>query len=405
MSLQNFKWILLRFLAESTKKIKMIILEKPYVSEPLVSYLEKSRIPVLKNETAELLKEQGRELNLLNDKEFVDKYQQTGKIYAVSENALVWLYPHLAGSELVEKVKLVKDKAEFRRICAGIFPDFYYKEVEMKELRTLNPDELPLPLVIKPAVGFLSVGVYIVRGKEEWRSALDDIDRNFAKQCAVFPETVVKSGKFVLEEFIQGEEYAVDAYYDKDGKPNIINIFHHIFKSETDVSDRLYCMSKEIFEKNHASFNRFLIDLNGVLNLRDFPMHVEFRVDKDSGRAVPIEVNPLRFAGMCLNDLTRHTCGLLPVQAFFEGLRPDYETMWNGIEDDVFSFVVLDKPYETTKVLDFEKIKKRFHGVLETRDIKNPAMSVWGFLFMKTDKEHRAELNEMLNYDLTEFII
>ncbi len=382
----------------------MIILEKPYVSGPLVSYLEKSRIPVLKNEMSELLTKQGHNLNLLNDNEFVERYHQTGKLYAVSENALVWLYPHLAGSELIEKVKIVKDKGAFRHICAKIFPDFFYKEVEMNDLHSLSPDALPLPIVIKPAVGFLSVGVYIVRDKEEWHKAIDDIDKNFAKQCAVFPETVVKSGKFVLEEFIQGEEYAVDAYFDKEGNPNIINIFHHIFKSETDVSDRLYCMSKDIFEKNYGAFNRFLTDLNGVLGLRDFPMHVEFRVDKNSGKAIPIEVNPLRFAGMCLNDLTRHSCGLLPVQAYFEGIHPDYATMWNGIEDDVFSFIVLDKPYETTKAIDFEKIKKHFHGVVETRDIMNPAMSVWGFLFMKTDKAHRDELNEILNSDLTEFM-
>lgn len=382
----------------------MIILEKPYVSEPLVSYLEQSRIAVLKNEMSEILVEQGHCLNLLNDNEFVEKYNQTGKLYAVSENALVWLYAQLPESELVEKVKIVKDKAQFRRICAKIFPDFFYKEVEMNELHSLDPDALPMPFVLKPSVGFLSVGVYIVRNKEEWQNALDDISHNFEKQCAVFPDTVVKSGKFVLEQFIQGEEYAVDAYFDKDGKPNIINIFHHIFKSETDVSDRLYCMSKEIFESNYQPFNNFLVDLNGVLNLRNFPMHVEFRVDKNTGRAIPIEVNPLRFAGMCLNDLTRHTCGMLPVQAFFEGTHPDYATMWNGIEDDVFSFIVLDKPFETTKVIDFEKIKNHFHGVLETRDIQNPAMSVWGFLFMKTDKAHREELQEILNSDLTEFL-
>ena len=381
----------------------MIILEKPFVSEPLVNYLEESGLPVLRNEMAELLVKQGRRLNLLGDKEFVAKYNETGKLYAVSENALVWLYANMPDSELVEKVKIVKDKAAFRRICQKIFPDFFYKEVKMSELRSLNPDELPMPFVLKPSVGFLSVGVYIVRNKKEWSDALDDIDRNFAKQCAVFPDTVVKSENFVLEYFIQGEEYAVDAYYDKDGKPNIINIFHHIFKNETDVSDRLYCMSKEIFESNYGPFNQFLVELNGVLGLRNFPMHVEFRVDKNNGRAIPIEVNPLRFAGMCLNDLTRHTCGMLPVQAFFEGTHPDYATMWKGIEDDVFSFIVLDKPYETTKAFDFEKIKNHYHGVVETRDIKNPAMSVWGFLFMKTDKAHRAELNEILNDDLIDF--
>ncbi|MBR6877871.1 MAG: ATP-grasp domain-containing protein [Bacteroidales bacterium] len=383
----------------------MIILEKPYVSAPLVDYLEKKQIPVLHNDMAQWLTEQGHRLNLLNDTQFVECYQQNKQLYAVSENALVWLYAQLPESELVQKVKILKDKAEFRRICQQIYPDFYFKEVEMKALRNLNPDELPLPLVLKPSVGFLSVGVYIVRNKEEWQAALDDIDQNFAKQCAVFPETVVRSEMFVLEQFIEGEEYAVDAYYDAEGKPNIINIFHHIFKDETDVSDRLYCMSKQIFESNYQSFNQFCIDLNSVLQLKNFPMHVEFRVDKHTGKAIPIEVNPLRFAGMCLNDLTRHTCGLLPVQAFFEGTHPDYNTMWNGIEDDVFSFIVLDKPYDTNRQLDFERIRRHFHGVLETRDIKNPAMSIWGFLFTKTTPEHREELQEILHSSLEEFMI
>ena len=387
------------------KRKKMIILEKPYVSTPLVAYLEEKQIPVLHNEMAAQLTVEGHRLNLLDDKQFVEKYNQTHQLYAVSENALVWLYAQLPESELVKKVKILKDKAEFRRICQQIYPDFYYKEVEMKALRSLNPDELPLPLVLKPAVGFLSVGVYIVRSKEEWQAALDDIDQNFAKQCAVFPDTVVRSEMFVLEQFIEGEEYAVDAYYDAEGKPNIINIFHHIFKSETDVSDRLYCMSKQIFEANYPAFNQFCIDLNGVLGLKNFPMHVEFRVDKHTCRAIPIEVNPLRFAGMCLNDLTRHTCHLLPVQAYFEGTHPDYATMWNGIENDVFSFIVLDKPYDTNRALDFERIKRHFHGVLETRDIMNPAMSIWGFLFMQTTPEHKEELHEILHSTLEEFMV
>ena len=382
----------------------MIILEKPYVSAPLVAYLEEKQLPVLHNDMADLLKQQGHRLHLLDDQRFVEQYNQTGKLYAVSENALVWLYAQLPESELVQKVKILKDKAAFRRICQQIYPDFYYKEVEMKALRSLDPDTLPLPLVLKPSVGFLSVGVYIVRSKEEWQAALDDIDQNFAKQCAVFPETVVRSEMFVLEQFIEGEEYAVDAYYDAEGKPHIINIFHHIFKSETDVSDRLYCMSKQIFESNYPAFNQFCIDLNGVLQLKNFPRHVEFRVDKRSGQAIPIEVNPLRFAGMCLNDLTRHTCGLLPVQAFFEGTHPDYATMWDGIENDVFSFVVLDKPYDTNRKLDFDRVRRHFHGVLETRDIQNPAMSIWGFLFTKTTPEHRDELQEILHTSLEEFM-
>ncbi len=149
----------------------MIILEKPYVSAPLVDYLEEKQIPVLHNDMAEMLKQQGHQLKLLNDRQFVEQYLQTKKLYAVSENALVWLYAQLPESELVKKVKILKDKAEFRRICQQIYPDFYYKEVEMKALRNLNPNELPLPLVLKPSVGVLGDGVNLVPTKEEWINA------------------------------------------------------------------------------------------------------------------------------------------------------------------------------------------------------------------------------------------
>ena len=44
----------------------MIILEKPYVSAPLVAYLEEKQIPVLHNDMAEVLKQQGHHLNLLD---------------------------------------------------------------------------------------------------------------------------------------------------------------------------------------------------------------------------------------------------------------------------------------------------------------------------------------------------
>ena len=71
----------------------------------------------------------------------------------------------------------------------------------------------------------------------------------------------------------------------------------------------------------------------------------------------------------------------------------------------MFSFVVLDKPYETTRNIDFEAIKKHFHGVLETRDIHNPAMSIWGFLFTKTAPEYKNELQEILHTSLEEFMV
>ena len=83
----------------------MIVLEKPYVSAPLVAYLEEKQIPVLHNDMAAQLTAEGHHLNLLNDKQFFEQYQQKGQLYAVSENALVWLYAQLPDSELVKRSK------------------------------------------------------------------------------------------------------------------------------------------------------------------------------------------------------------------------------------------------------------------------------------------------------------
>ena len=54
---------------------------------------------------------------------------------------------------------------------------------------------------------------------------------------------------------------------------------------------------------------------------------------------------------------------------------------------------------------DCERIKRHFHGVLETRDIMNPAMSIWGFLFTQTTPEHKEELQEILHSTLEEFMV
>lgn len=66
-----------------------------------------------------------------------------------------------------------------------------------------------------------------------------------------YPQKVIDNSTYILEEFIHGEEYAIDAYYDENGKVVILNIMKHDFSSTSDVSDRLYYTSKEIInEKN-----------------------------------------------------------------------------------------------------------------------------------------------------------
>lgn len=54
----------------------------------------------------------------------------------------------------------------------------------------------------------------------------------------LFPAQVFSSGKFVLEDCIEGPEMAEDAYYNSEGKPVVLNILEHLFPEENDVEDR-----------------------------------------------------------------------------------------------------------------------------------------------------------------------
>lgn len=53
----------------------MIILEAPYVSEVLLSYLANNGIPVLKNEFAGKLIKNQTELTLYNEQDFIEAYK------------------------------------------------------------------------------------------------------------------------------------------------------------------------------------------------------------------------------------------------------------------------------------------------------------------------------------------
>ena len=196
----------------------------------------------------------------------------------------------------------------------------------------------------------------------------------------------------------------MDAYFDENGNPAILNIYHHRFASESDTSDRLYCSSKALYDTYEQTFTDFLISTNKVIGLRNFPMHIEFRYD--GKKAIPIEINPLRFAGFCLNELQTHITGIHPFVAYFENIHIIKEDMWKGRETDTYSFLVLERPTQApaNAVFDSAKFKASFSDVLEIREVKEAAVGVAATAFTRTDKAHEAELDRILTLDMMEFM-
>ena len=378
----------------------MVILERPFVSDLMVDTLKNNNIPVLRNEMAE---ERVADGNVLSDEEFSAEYGKRGKIYTVSENALGWIYEHIDDKRFLDSISFVKDKYAFRRICRDIYPDFFFKEVNINEMAEMDTDNITFPCVIKPSVGFLSKGVFVVHNPEEYRKAVESLQKDFATAGAGFPEFVVGRSRFLIEEYIHGEEYAVDTYFDENETPAILNIFHHKFMDESDTSDRLYMTSKVLFDRYEGPFMQFLTNLNKTLHLRNFPMHIEFRYN--GRKAVPIEINPLRFTGFCLNELQVFISGQHPMLSYLRGTHVTKEEMWRGKETLTYAFTVLDLPAGCEdKAFDDEKFSADFPGVIDVRLVPDKSSGVAATVFLRTVTANESAFDRIMSLDMREYM-
>lgn len=366
----------------------MIILEEPYVSQLLINYLERSKTPVLKN----LFSEQYKQLNLTSETDFIKQYKTTNnKIYTSTEYALDWLVLKLNDKNLNRQIELLKNKTLFRNTLQNIYPNFTYRDINYSELFTVNTAELKYPFVLKPSVGFLSAGVYTVFNTDDWQNTLSEIQKNFKTLAQKFPDTVVGNNTFIIEQYIGGTEYAIDVYF-KNKKPVIINIFEHPFVSPKDVSDRLYITGKKIFDKYLNTFTQYVTQLNTALNLDNIPVHIELRIDNN--KIYPIEINPIRFTGLCLNEINYYITGKHPLEFYFTNITPDYNNMWEGKEEDIFCFSIIEKNKSATQPFAINTVTQQYSNILELRQVNNPHLDIEAFIFSKTHSN--AELENIL---------
>ena len=363
----------------------MIILEKPFVSDEIKDYLQDSQVAVLKNEVA-VEAAKTHTLNLVSDAEARERIASGERIYTTSENTLDWIYANTPdGNALTATIDAMKNKAAMRRLLQAVYPDFFFEEVEANQLNTVKFESLPCPVVLKPSVGFFSVGVYTIRNRQDWECALADIEKTSLSWKNLYPESVLGNGKFVIEKYIHGEEYAVDVYFDNDGNAVILNILKHDFSSETDVSDRLYYTSKEIITEKLAPLTEFFDRVNEKLGARNFPAHVELRIEA-SGRISPIEFNPMRFAGCCCTDVGFFAYGIRTYEYFLNNKKPDWGKLLEGKDGKVYTMCVLNKPVPCPPIreFDYDALCAKFEHVCRLRKFDYRENTVFGFLFTET---------------------
>lgn len=387
----------------------MFFIDKPYVSDFFKKTVKENNIPVVDTDGA---RQAGLHsgTTLISEKEAIEtaKKHNNLRVYTTSENAIGWIAKHLSFSNLPKKIELFKDKIRFREMTQPLYPDFYFKAVQVEDLPTLDLSGIPLPFIIKPSVGFFSMGVHKVSKPEEWTHTVDSIQTEIAQIKDLYPEEVLDTSSFIIEQVITGEEYAIDAYYNASGEPVILSIFRHTFSSDSDVSDRVYTTSKEIVESNLEEFTPFVEKIGTLAGVKSFPVHIELRRE-DDGTLLPIEVNPMRFGGWCSTaDMTFHAYGFNPYLCYYLHEKPNWSKALQDKDGKLFSLVVLDnstgKKSAEIASFNYEKLLSHFEKPLELRKIDYTQYPVFAFLFVETREENFEELTNILNSDLNEFI-
>lgn len=387
----------------------MILIDKPYVSDFLVKTIKENNFEIVATKTASNLIPD-KTLNWITEEEAklsLKKNPETA-IYTNSENTINWIQNNAVSSNLPGQIEVFKNKVKFRELIKDSFPDYFFKGVRFEDLRKLNVEELQFPFIIKPAVGFFSIAVHKVDTPVEWFQVLDKIDAENKNSKDLYPKEVLNVTDFIIEEYIAGEEYAIDCYFDSEGKPVVLNILHHIFSSDKDVSDRVYSTSKEIIEKYQNQIHDFLKIIGEKANLRNFPAHVELRINGE-GRINPIEVNPLRFGGFCTTaDLTWFAYGINSYEYFFQSKKPDWDEIFKTRKGKKYSIIVLDNNsgFEASEIesFDYEKLLKDFEKPLDLRKLPLNEYPVFGFLFTETNFGNEQELMQILGSDLKKYI-
>jgi hypothetical protein len=386
----------------------MFLIDEPYVSDFLVETIRVNNFKIVATPQAtQLIPDLS--LNWVSEENAISILKKIPHtpLYTNSENSIAWINKHLPDSLLSNQIETFKNKVKFRELIRESFPSFFFKSIKLEAIQNLDISKIQFPFVIKPSVGFFSLGVHIIHDIKDWDLAKQEL--NIHNLQSTFPKEVLDTSNFIIEEYIKGEEYAIDAYFNKDGEIVILNILHHKFSSEADTSDRVYSTSKEIIYENKNRVEGFLQPIGDKLNLRNFPLHVEIRINEE-GQISPIEINPLRFGGWCTTaDLTGYALGINSYDFFLTAKKPNWVHIFKNRNHAKYSIIVLNNNsgIAPDKIQEFryDLLEQDHEKVLAIRklDIKN--YPVFGFLFTETSIENEQELDDILKSDLRKYIV
>lgn len=376
----------------------MILLDEEIVSPLLIETINQLHVPVFKKQNTQ------EAIGGMSKEEFLSQINENKKILTNSESCLSWLETYAPDSEQNRWSKQLKDKGMFRQLLSKMYPDYFYTVIQLDELENMTPEDIPFPVVIKPAKGYSSVGVHKIKTKDQWKSSIDRFMSDLLMAKNIYGKEVVDGESILIEKWIHGDEYAVDGYYDSNGNPVILNIFKHLYKDEYDTSDRIYFTSRKMIREVLNDMYLFMEKFKEIFPVKNFPIHFEVRKHHDS--IVPIEMNPLRFAGAGTTDLGYYAYQTNGYKHYFEETIPDWEAILDSQDENIYGFCCAEVPIDVSlnfiESIDHESFKEQFTTILDYREIHAANDRTFAIVFFKS--ENMKELDHLLKMDLRPYI-
>lgn len=341
-------------------------------------------------------------------KEYLEKhpelrFQEGHKVIISTETVLDEVLRHLDDQKKNEYISNLKHKVQCRRMLTSIFPDFFFREIPITELSNLQLDRSERYFV-KPIKGYWGSAAYPIDYNTDLAVLQEEIEKQLMKRTSIFSDKVVAKDRLIVEEYIDGEEYAVDMFFDEKGEPVITNICHHPIPKRPEYLHTVYYTNRIIFNDLYPKFQSFFTQLNKVLQAECIPIHGEFKLHK--GKLTPIELNPLRFGSDGFADLSYHAFGFNPFLCFAENKSPNWEELWQGREEKVYAFYLgyNGTDLDTTQYRpDFRNFRRLFSNILA--DMAMNYQSSLAFAVMYIEENSLEKIHELLEIEFNEYFI
>lgn len=362
----------------------LALLSDAYTSPMLLNTLVREGIPVaaigpLREELARFCPG----LRMASRAEALDIIAQPDSlILANSEGLLPCLLSESADSSRREALRLLKDKSALRKLdCAGEQESATgSRVVEACQLK-----ELKLPsdrsFVVRPSAGLQGIGIRRVGGASGLAAVADEILEEVRRGSERFGPDLLSSDRFLIEEYLRGEEFACDAYLSSSGEPVILGAYGHPHLNDDDLGDVLYYTSSDLVKKMQSRMSDFLRGLSERAGIRGLPLHAEFR--RQGRDLIPIEVNPLRFGDFGLPDLTFFAFGVNSYRQFYQQQAPQWDRILPQAGKEIFFRVLSRLPGElgsmAGKKIEHEEFADTFEhlaGYCRLDPLRYPAFSI-----------------------------